>query len=425
VEFEADRWVYFEGENPSLTLKKRTGQEDVSLTEDSTTAPSRTGEKTYRAHGKGIDAWCHLLSLPPLWELAEKRCTYIVKNQQFKKTGHPLDGAYLIYDTKEGNLFYNHTHDHNGGRERVGMGVLIAYYLQTKKNTGLEESLKRYTAFVLRELFNEETGQVYNDIGRCTDYFRLYNYPWIAQFFIDLYLLWKNPVYLGYMYRAMAFFYKSGGDRFYALGMTAHEGYGLLKEAGLEQEAGSFLSSFLDHADTVLRNDTNYPAHEVKYEQSIVVAAVDILFQAYLLTGDVKYLTGAKKQTEVLSLFNGRQYDWSLYEAAIRHWDGYWFGKNKLYGDTFPHYWSALSGKAYWDYYNITGDKELLHVAEYSLRNVLGLFFPDGSASCARLYLSKSNGREGNFFDPFANDQDWGLYYNLKILPNIIDKHAI
>ena len=26
------------------------------------------------------------------------------------------------------------------------------------------------------------------------------------------------------------------------------------------------------------------------------------------------------------------------------------------------------------------------------------------------------NGREGSFYDPWANDQDWGLYFNLKEL---------
>ena len=31
----------------------------------------------------------------------------------------------------------------------------------------------------------------------------------------------------------------------------------------------------------------------------------------------------------------------------IRHWDGYWFGRERLWGDVFPHYWSVLSAAAY------------------------------------------------------------------------------
>ena len=52
----------------------------------------------------------------------------------------------------------------------------------------------------------------------------------------------------------------------------------------------------------------------------------------------------ARKQLDVLELFNGIEPSYHLREVAIRHWDGYWFGKRKLYGDTFPHYWSALTG---------------------------------------------------------------------------------
>lgn len=36
-----------------------------------------------------------------------------------------------------------------------------------------------------------------------------------------------------------------------------------------------------------------------------------------------------KGRIKVLELFNGMQPDYHLYEAAIRHWDGYWFGKKR------------------------------------------------------------------------------------------------
>ena len=32
------------------------------------------------------------------------------------------------------------------------------------------------------------------------------------------------------------------------------------------------------------------------------------------------------------------------------------------------------------------------------------------------VYPMSVNGREGSFYDPWANDQDWGLYFNLKEL---------
>ena len=96
--------------------------------------------------------------------------------------------------------------------------------------------------------------------------------------------------------------------------------------------------------DVYKRQALDYPAHEVNYEQSIVAPATNILLQTYIVTNETKYLDAAKIQLDVLELFNGLQPDYHLYETAIRHWDGYWFGKRRLYGDTFPHYWSALTG---------------------------------------------------------------------------------
>ena len=117
---------------------------------------------------------------------------------------------------------------------------------------------------------------------------------------------------------------------------------------------------------------------------------------------------------EVLDLFNGTQPDYHLYENAVRHWDGYWFGKRELYGDTFPHYWSALTGNVFLLYAQITGDAFYEKRAEDSLRGVLPLIFPDGSASCAYVFPQSVNGISGAYYDPYANDQDWGLYFYLR-----------
>lgn len=44
------------------------------------------------------------------------------------------------------------------------------------------------------------------------------------------------------------------------------------------------------------------------------------------------------------------------------------------------------------------------------------MIFADGRVSCAYIYPFKVNGREGEFYDSYANDQDWGLYFYLKYL---------
>ena len=113
-------------------------------------------------------------------------------------------------------------------------------------------------------------------------------------------------------------------------------------------------------------------------------------------------------------MFNGHQPDFHMYENAVRHWDGYWFGKYKNLGDTFPHYWSSLSGVAFREYEKITGERSYGVKAENSLRGVLSMINGDGSASCAYVYPFMVNKVRCQYADPWANDQDWALYYYLK-----------
>jgi hypothetical protein len=100
-------------------------------------------------------------------------------------------------------------------------------------------------------------------------------------------------------------------------------------------------------ADMILKNGSNYPPSEVNFEQSIVAPAVQLLTEMYLITGEKPYLEGVKQQMPLLEAFCGTQPDFRLNEVAIRHWDDYWFGKLKLYGDTFSHYWSTIDAVAY------------------------------------------------------------------------------
>ena len=54
------------------------------------------------------------------------------------------------------------------------------------------------------------------------------------------------------------------------------------------------------------------------------------------------------------------------------------------------------------------------HKAKASLRGCLNLFFIDGMASCAMVYPDTVNGKKAHYYDPWANDQDWALYYAVK-----------
>lgn len=374
----------------------------------------KTGEYRYDILWRGKRSHAVFLVQPKLQELAERRCRFIAKKQQCRDPQSHLDGAYLIYDNEEKQQYYSHLDDHNGGRERVGMGALLALYLQHYPDPALEQSLDMYISYVKRELFDTRTGEVYNDVCRNNDWKRMYNFPWITVLFLELFRLKKDREYLKEAYACMKAYYRGGGSHFYAIGIPMYEMTGLLRENGMEQEADSLLSDFREHGDYIAGCGKNYPPHEVNYEQSIVAPAAACLCDLYRLTGEEAYREAARTQLAVLDLFQGFQPDYHMNEVAIRHWDGYWFGKRRCFGDTFPHYWSALSGLAYRETEEIAGSGIYSRKMEKTLRGVLSMFREDGSASCACVYPMCVNGRKAGFYDPWANDQDWGLYFMLK-----------
>lgn len=343
--------------------------------------------------------------MPPLDELAAARCAFIVAHQQCHDPASRLNGAYLAYDNETDRQYYAHRNDYNGGRERVGMGVLLATYLQRHPDAKLQASLDAYVAYVLRELFDDDTGEVFNDVAHAEDFRHGYNYPWLAVLFWQLARLKHDRTYLGKMVRCLRYFYAHGGAKQYVINLPMQALLAALAEAGMIHERRELLADFVAHGQQLLANGLAYPAHEVNYEQSIVAPACLILQELANITGEARFGTGAKQQLAVLRRFSGEQPDYHLQGVAIRHWDGYWFGKRRLYGDTFPHYWSALSGWAL--------SQAQDPGADTALRAPLSLFEADGTAHCAYLYPRMINDQRGEFAEPLANDQDWGLYFML------------
>ena len=402
---KADNYVVFQGEPIKIYV-------DGELAVDETA--DVLGERSYIISRNGLKTRCDTLVLPKLDELVKSRCYFIAEKQQYNNENSRLNGAYLIYDNEYGHLFYSSNNDDNAARERVCMGILIARYLRYKKDCFLNDSLMKYIGFIEREILDRETGEVFNDYMRNNSWFRLYNFPWMSTFYIELYHLYRDVGYLETAYKIMGFFYAKGGGRFYAIDIPVAEIIICLEKEGMDVEKSDLLTLFKEHGDFMIEKGTNYPPHEVKYEQSIVAPAANLLIQVYQVTREQKYLDGAKDQMAVLELFNGDQPDYRMNGVAIRHWDGYWFGKRRMYGDNYPHYWSSLTGNAYDIFARILGDDKYEGKAEASLRATLSMFNPDGSASCAYVYPASINGRNGGYYDPYANDQDWGLYFMVR-----------
>lgn len=425
---QSEKYVLYTGEKTKIRMELSFAANEVKVNgqlvqpqEDGTYqyvfCVRQTGEHRLNIEADKVKTSVRLLVQIPLEQLAENRCRFIVDHQQYTGEIKELQGAYLIYDNEEKHLVYTPENDFNAGRERTGMGVLLARFMQqngTQKYPEMEESLRKYRAYYLRELVDRETGIVCNDTGRDNSYFRLYNYPWAATFFLECYKLWNDTQDLETAQKIILRFYEQGGYRFYPIEMPIVEICALLRQTKRMQELEELTKIFKKHADNLLMIGKHYPASEVNFEQSIVAPAADVILQVYEVTGEEKYRKGAVEQMAILDLFHGEQPDYHLFEVAIRHWDGYWFGKRRMYGDTFPHYWSAETGRVFKRYAKLVGDKKMLDKAEHLLRGVLSMFYPDGSATCAYVYPDSVNGQRGNFSDPYANDQDWGLCANLE-----------
>lgn len=425
---DAEQYVIYPGETSKVTIEPAFEAEKVTVngmllekTEKGVYEylfeSEKTGEYMLSISADTVKTTCRLLVQERPEELAAKRCAFIVGHQQYHGKIKELQGAYLPYDNEEKILVCTPENDFNAGRERTGMGVLIARALQQnllKDREKAEQSLREYRAFYLRELVNAATGLVCNCSGKDNSYFRLYNYPWAVTFFLECWKLWGEKEDLKTAVRITEKFYEQDGFRFYPIEMPIVMLCQELKKAGEQEDLKTVKDLFRCHADQLIEIGTAYPASEVNYEQSIVQPAAEVILQVYEVTGEEKYLRGAEQQIAVLELFDGQQPDYHLHETAIRHWDGYWFGKRRVFGDTFPHYWSAENGRTFKRYARLTEDKEYNIRGEHSLRGVLSMFFEDGTATCAYLYPYSVNGQKTDFADPYANDQDWGLCMNLE-----------
>ena len=396
LDVSADTFTFFPGEAPRVFIK---GTE--------TLLPEEPGYHTVQKDG----AFFRYQVLPPPRALALARCRFLAEYQQ--ETEGELAGAYLSYDNETNTRVYEENPNHNAGRERVGMGVLMARTLQASPDPVLHESLSRYADFVLREHFDEATGEVFNELHRDNHRRRIYNNAWYASFFRELYRLEKDKRWLFCMVGALKDLYAHGGKTFYPLALEATDAILCLREAGMTGEEETLLRLFAENAAHILEKGTDYPSIEVRYEDNIVIPAGMLLCQMAELTGERKYRDGALLHLEAHRAFTHFQPDARMHGCSIHHWDDFWFGKRGLYGDTFPHYWSSAGSVFCARMGRLLSDDRLLCEARAGLRSTLSGFFPDGRATCAIVTPASVNGVPGDFIDPWANDQDWALYFAL------------
>ncbi len=352
------------------------------------------------------ETWLCVQRIDDVGERIRQRARFIAEKQQVRDKRHPLHGALLSYDNDLGAMLHNpHWRDQGEGREHLGMGILLAQAAQRWPDRRVAAAARLNHAFVSTRLQLRD-GTVLDSVAdRKTQ--RLYNYPWVAQFHLEL-------GEFDACYRTFRQYYTRGGAKFYAFPIPMVDAVTRFRAAGRGWQADALLKLFCTHADGVVATGTNIPAHEVNYEQTIIGPATLIPLEAYLLTRDERYLRCAQAFLPLLEAFNGRQPDHHLHDIAIRHWDGFWFGGKQMWGDTFPHYWSALTGWVFYRYWQATGDETYRQRGREILLNNLSAFRADGSARCVYIYPDLVNGNPMRRWDPLANDQDWALVFLLQ-----------
>ncbi len=417
IEFSVDHpdaRVFLEDE--SLPTVTRNGKTFLSY------RPTRTGDHLFTIRVGEKETVARFYVQLPLPELIKRRVEFIMDKQQFEEAGAALDGALLIYDNEEKRQVFDYLYtDHNACRERLVMGLLVVKYLQYVKDERLLEKFMKYYRFVTREFYDEETGEVYNNIGKHSEFKRLYNAPWMSVLVLEMYNLTGEKKYLEQMFKLLSIYYSIGGERFYPNGLSVYETVTALRKEGMTDEANALVEMYRKHAENIIAIGLEYPEHEAKYEQSIVAPAVNILCQLYMLTEDERLKTHAFEHLKVLERFNGFQPTHLLNDQAIRHWDNYWFGKHRSYGDTMPHAASVHTSNAFLHYAAVSGDDTYRKRAYSSARNSLSLFFEDGSASSAYVYPYAVNGVRCECYDAWANEQDGMLYYLIKFYGALTD----
>jgi len=382
----------------------------------------RETEGRYRveasAHGTrtleiGDGARTEILFHLPLEEVVRRRVAYITRHQ--RATGRPglLAHAFVPVNTRTGlTSATNGWSDWTDGSERIAMPLL----LQAAVAHGLADAaeidplLDGWSRFAVRHLLDETDAPRRGSQSWHIEP-RLYDMPWLARFFLDRHRTHDREEDLERAARII--------ERRFDLGGSAHLSIDVspataavcdsLEAVGQTSRAGRLRDRLVDSAREFARMGRRLPAHEVNYEQAIVAPLLDLLSDAYTLTGEALFHDAIEERLPWLLAFGGPQPHARLHGIAIRHWDGYWFGENRLWGDVFPHYWSVLTATTLLRLPATlrTGDTDRL--AEAIMRANMANYEEDGSATCAFVMPSTVDGRAAHTADPLANDQDWHL----------------
>ena len=368
----------------------------------------------------GRQTWAELLARGDPAALVRARAAFIARHQVYRGAtpGDPRDGALVEYDN-ETNCQYHRWEqpketrldpNHNEGAERVAMGVFLAMMARTGHDE-YRPLVDRYQAYV-RSGLQDADYTTWGDVARSSRH-RLFNYPWVAEVHLEHYRVSGRRQSLLDAYETMLKSYEKLVP--YAFVESPEcEIVVRLREAGLTAEAERLLNVLKRHKDLLVSVEAGV-GDEVNYAPEGLAGRLTQLLGVSKLAGEAKYRDFALKA--ILPRFEaclGLQPSWHSHDIGMHHWDGYWFGKRRCWGDTLPHDWNGTAADVFRALAEATDDKSYLVRARAVVRQLLGLFDADGRAGCAWVLPDRVNGEPARFRDPLANDQDWSLVYYLR-----------
>lgn len=360
----------------------------------------------------GDNARTEVLFHPTVKDAVRTRAAYVLTHQISTERPGLLAHAIVPIDTKTRlTQATNGWSDWTDGSERIGVAIMLQHGLNRGwLDASAEPALDGWAAFAKAHLMDDTAaprrGSQQHHAG-----IRLYDSPWLARFFLLRHTRSNNPDDLNLAARLLERALELGIGRVLTIGFSevmVAVADALIQE-GQEKRAGALRDAVIASGRYYAGLREDLPGHEVAYEQAIVAPLLNVLIDAHRLTGDPALLEEIRTRLPWLLAFGGPQPHARLNGVAIRHWDGYWFGQRRQWGDVFPHYWSALTATVLTRLPEPLRSSETDTLAQNILRANMANYFPDGSATCAFIMPTSVDGVPAHAPDPLANDQDFHL----------------
>ena len=416
VRVRADRYAAVPGDEIEYEVVSSGGTERRTWR-----CPSSGRHRVEVPFGNGRRTFAEFFGLPDVESLLLNRARFIVARQQVKDPGSPYFGALVPYDNETDRQYRNwelpkerRRVDTSEGGERHCMGIFLAQMAQRGHKEEFLPALEAYCRFV-RNRLQELDYASYQEVARPSRK-RSFNYPWIATLYLEMHALTGDAKYVKDAYGTLKRLFTGGDIRLpdTLVDLPVKSMVDALRASSMNAEADEMLSIYRARFGKYAASSATLEIHEVGIAPEQIAGILCQLLDMYELTGENGYLEAVRRIAPATDAMLPHQPSANLNDMALHHWDGYWFGKRRMWGDTCPQDWNGTLADFFRRWAAVTGDDTYRHRADGIVRQLLQLFDEDGRGYCVFIYPDRVDGLSGKFRDPLANDQDWSLVFYMR-----------